>query len=119
MQPADKIVTPATERIHVAAPRTRHLARIPEFKKYAPPDPVRFRPKPSFDSGDLNGSSCPIPAVRDTRRDRLKWVESGPRDTSCNPGPCRIPLTARNQSKWLRRVLGSRFWVLLYSPFEW
>ena len=39
MQPADKIVTPATERIHVAAPRTRHLARIPEFKKYAPPDP--------------------------------------------------------------------------------
>jgi hypothetical protein len=74
MQPADKIVTPATERIHVAAPRTRHLARIPEFKKYAPPDPVRFRPKPSFDSGDLNGSSCPLPVIA-SRRDRAARVE--------------------------------------------
>jgi hypothetical protein len=73
MQPADKIVTPATERIHVAAPRTRHLARIPEFKKYAPPDPVRFRPKPSFDSGDLNGSSCPTAAIWRSIAKRLSY----------------------------------------------
>jgi hypothetical protein len=30
MQPADEIVTPATERIHVAAP----LARIPKFNRF-------------------------------------------------------------------------------------
>jgi hypothetical protein len=75
MQPADKIVTPATERIHVAAPRTRHLARIPEFKKYAPPDPVRFRPKPSFDSGDLNGSSCPTADL--VTEFKIEWNRRG------------------------------------------
>lgn len=33
--------------------------------------------RPPFRLGRGNWSSCPAPAVRDTRRDRLNWVDSG------------------------------------------
>jgi len=62
---------------HVDLFRPHIVTAVAEFKKIRTTRPVRFRLKPSFDSGDLNGSSCPIPAVRDTRRDRLNWVVSG------------------------------------------
>jgi hypothetical protein len=33
--------------------------------------------QPTLDFGGGNQSSCPTPAVRNARRDRLSWVESG------------------------------------------
>jgi hypothetical protein len=31
---------------------------------------------PPLDPAETNGEVCPTPAVRDTRRDRLSWVEA-------------------------------------------
>jgi len=47
----------------------RPLRRVPGIVSF-------LNPKPALSLGGGNGSSCPTPAVRDTRRDRLNWVES-------------------------------------------
>ena len=44
---------------HVDLFRPHIVTAVAEFKKIRTTRPVRFRLKPSFDSGDLNGSSCP------------------------------------------------------------
>jgi len=36
---------------------------------------AQFDPKRSLVAADAFGRSCPIPAIRNTRRDRLNWVE--------------------------------------------
>ena len=48
-----------------------------------------FLLNPQLSLGGRNRSSCPTSAIRDTRRDRLSWVESGhsPRTRLGVPAP--------------------------------
>src|SRR5215469_17902361 len=77
---------------------SRPLRRIPAIVSFLNPQPT-----PSLVSG--NRSSCPTRAVRDTRRDRLNWVESECGAAAVGPTYLLPPLSSGGASlvrPWLR-----------------
>ena len=63
---------PQSDRLH-RNDRNRASRPLP----CAPAKVFLLNPQPALSLGGRNRSSCPTSAIRDTRRDRLSWVESG------------------------------------------
>jgi hypothetical protein len=72
-------------------------------------------PKQSLVAGDRNGEKCPTPAVRDPRRDRLKWVKSEHLDQISNSisgvSRCEVfcPMATQAQARCTRAGVSPHF----------